>query len=210
MDKKRLDTLRIITPGVFVAITIYFVLYGFSEENPLNNYIFYLISIFASLFYYCFNVRDFVWRKIDNKIFRQYIYEFMEIRNKDEKNAKPCVWCLIKNTYPPNSVGNSMNMFYHNIDGKDSLKEKSYQIMLNGYIMTSVIDLLIVCSLTIVGEGVIYLFWDLHFDKTILITCIVIVIISPLLVWKLINKHLELTKKQLLSMENLKENEKQN
>ena len=208
VDKKRLDTLRIITPGIFVAITIYFILYGFSEKNPLNNYMFYLISIAASVFYYCFNLRDYIWRKIDNKIFKQYIHESMEVRKKGEKISKPCIWCLIKKKYPIDDVSGSMSVFYNNIDNDKSLKEKSYQVMLNGYIMTSVIDLFIVSISTIVIEGIIYILLYSWFNKNILVACIVMVIISPILVWKLINKHLELIKNQLLSMKNFKKDEK--
>ena len=75
MNKQTLDRARFIVPGIMISVTIYFVMNGIENttENPLNNYFFYLLSLFFSVLYYAFNIRDVIWRKLDNRFFMQYI-----------------------------------------------------------------------------------------------------------------------------------------
>ena len=213
MNKQTLDKLRFIIPGIMISVTIYYIMNGFgsSTKNPLDNYLFYLLSLFCSVLYYSFNVRDLIWRKIDSTFFIRYISMCFNFIKKDKKIPNPCILCLLRNKDDSIKENFSENrtMFIKFIDTKDILKEKSYQIMLNGCILTSVVDLSIICYVVIIFE-LIMLFAKLNYDAYILIICAVIIILTPIVVLCLIHKHLNLIKGQMKSIDKEWFNEKEN
>lgn len=196
-----------------ISVTIYYIMNGFgsSTKNPLDNYLFYLLSLFCSVLYYSFNVRDLIWRKIDSTFFIRYISMCFNFIKKDKKIPDPCILCLLRNKDDSIKENFSENriMFFKFIDTKDILKEKSYQIMLNGCILTSVVDLSIICCVVIIFE-LIMLFAKLNYDAYILIICAVIIILTPIVVLCLIHKHLNLIKGQMKSIDKEWFNEKKN
>lgn len=203
MNKQTLDRARFIVPGIMISVTIYFVMNGIENttENPLNNYFFYLLSLFFSVLYYAFNIRDVIWRKLDNRFFMQYISMCVDNIKKGEKIPTPCVSCLFHQK--PNNKDNNLNtnrrLFFEVIDKQVVLKEKSQQVMLNGCILTSVIDLCIICLAVVLVEIIFYHF-DLGFDITVLIVCAVLILLTPIVVYRLTKKHLILIKSQMNSV----------
>lgn len=201
MNKQTLDKLRFIIPGIMISVTIYFVMNGIEGtiKNPLDNYLFYLLSLFFSVLYYAFNIRDIIWRKIDNTFFMKYISLCFEKIKNDEEIPVPCFSCLLKTKKETVNFRKNRRLFFELIDTQEILKEKSYQIMLNGCILTSVIDLGIVTFGVVIVEMVLY-FLKQNFDLTMLIVCSVFVLSTPIVVYRLIKKHLQLTQGQMKSV----------
>lgn len=203
MNKQTLDRARFIIPGIMISATIYFVMNGIgsTSENPLNNYFFYLLSLFFSVLYYAFNIRDFLWRKLENRFFMQYISMCFDNIKKGEKIPNPCVSCLFRQK--PNNKDNNLNdnrrLFFEFIDEYAVLKEKSHQVMLNGCILSSVIDLCIICLAVVVAE-IIFCHLDIGFDMNVLIICASLILLTPIVVYKLTKKHLLLIKSQMNSV----------
>lgn len=203
MNKQTLDRARFIIPGIMISATIYFVLNGIENttENPLNNYFFYLLSLLFSVLYYAFNIRDVIWRKLDNRFFMQYISMCFDNIKKGEIIPTPCVSCLIRQK--PNNKDNNLNtnrrLFFEFIDKYAVLKEKSQQVMLNGCILTSVIDLCIICSAVVLVE-IIFYYFNFGFDMTVFIVCVALILLTPIVVYRLTKKHLILIKSQMNSV----------
>lgn len=200
MDKKTLDKMRFIIPGIIISVTIYYIIYGTKNfsGNPLDNYLFYVISIICSVFYYAFNIRDFIWRKIDKTFFIQYITNSLEKIRNDETIPTIDIRKLYKERHvsPGKSSSKERSVFFELIDDKKALKEKSYQIMLNGCILSSVIDLWIIGFIVVFLE-IIFLHIDFLYDRTMLIVCTFVVTIVPLIIYLLIKKHLILINSQM-------------
>ena len=96
-------------------------------------------------------------------------------------------------------MNTNRRLFFEVIDKQVVLKEKSQQVMLNGCILTSVIDLCIICLAVVLVEIIFYHF-DLGFDITVLIVCAVLILLTPIVVYRLTKKHLILIKSQMNSV----------
>ena len=211
MNKKTLDVLRFIIPGTMISVTIYYIMNGLfsSTKSPFDNYLFYLLSLVFSVLYYAFNFRDVIWRNIEKTFFLQYISLcFDNIRN-DKNIPEPCVSCLFRSrkNKQDESFKANRRLFFELIDTEDVLKEKSQQVMLNGCILTSVIDLALISCAVVLIEVVFYIF-HYKFDKTILIICAILIILTPVITYRLTKKHLFLTKSQMKSVKKEWLNEK--
>ena len=201
MNKQTLDKLRFLIPGIIISVNVYFVLYGIIglQNDPLKNYLFYLLSLFTSVFYYSFNLRDFIWRKIEDKTILQYIALYFKSKKDNKEVPKACIHCL-KGTekFDGKFIGFCRKELFRNIDDGNpkSLKEKSGAIMLNGCILTSVIDLFIITAAVFVFEIIAFII-EWKFDSIVFWISLSILVISPIIIYKLTSKHMELTKSQL-------------
>lgn len=201
MNKQTLDKLRFLIPGIIISVNVYFVLYGIIglQNDPLKNYLFYLLSLFTSVLYYSFNLRDFIWRKIEDKTILQYIALYFKSKKDDKEVPKACIHCL-KGTemFDKKFIAFCRRELFRNIDDEKpkSLKEKSGAIMLNGCILTSVIDLFIITAVVFAFEIVAFIIkWK--FDSIVFWVSLAIIVFSPIIIYKLTSKHMELTKSQL-------------
>lgn len=118
---------------------------------------------------------------------------------KGEEVPSPCFCCLLKTKKEDVNFRENRRLFFEIIDTQEILKEKSYQIMLNGCILTSVIDLGIITFAVVIAEVVFHVL-GFNFDITMLIMCSVLVLLTPIITYRLINKHLKLTQGQMKSV----------
>lgn len=195
MSLGKLKVFRIIVPGIIILL--YFVLIipdTLSElskiwtEFDAKDTIYTFVVIVLGFLYHILKLRFLLWKpqlvKVQNNIkdtllkpfLEQYSSENISFLKKDRK---------------------LMNVFYHFVDNKKSISEKSNLVRFNGLIWTSLIDIAIISFLSLFI--IPYKHYTIHstYTKYLLLTTILVTILSYILSLVARKSHLKLSDDQL-------------
>ena len=196
MSKEWLKRLRIIIPGIIILILLnpFFVedlgfKRFFDSFNLMQGFIFIVISSIFGSIYYILNLRKFTIAKpieeINNNI-KNKLIGFCEHCKISSDN------CTLKKDKT------LMHIFYNLIDNDPSLTQKSKSVMLNGLVLSTVADIIIIT----IGFTPTYLFAFAFTNKIHFVLAAGITLVITILTWlvflpKATNSHLSLSNDQL-------------
>lgn len=202
MEHKTLKYLRLFIPGFIIILCLLpILLYIKQSAEIIKSYqtiflgVYPIIAIVLGVFYHIFNFRDKLWESALNKI-HSFIKQEMIRPFASEKD-------LFTKINGIKDTDSFLNIHYYLIDNNESLKRKTEQIYFNGSLLTTMIDLIIIISFFDLVYAVLTLFnWYDYYLSLIFISSIVIAIS----IWgknRLLNRHLNLVKKQIAFYEQI-------
>jgi len=196
MSKEWLKRLRIIIPGIIILILLIpLSVEGFDYKqffdriNLMQGFIFCVIVSILGSIYYVLNLRNLTFDKPIKKI------------NNNIKN-KLIAFCEHCEILPENCTLKKdktlMHIFYQLIDNDPSLTQKSKSVMLNGLVLSTVADVIVIT----LGFIPIYLVALAITKKVHFIWATGIILFISILAWllflpKATNKHISLSNDQL-------------
>jgi hypothetical protein len=145
MSKEWLKKLRIIVPGIIIFIfLIPFFVKELSFEKFLSGLsvmqgvVFFVIVLTLGGIYYLLNLRKFTFvkpiEKIDDNI-------------KDKITALCEHYSVLKENCPLKKGKTLMHIFYKFVDNDESLTQKSKSVMLNGIVLSTTADIIVLASI---------------------------------------------------------------
>jgi hypothetical protein len=206
MSLEQLLKVRFFYPGVFAFSAIFFIFkQQLPDDNPLNNYQYYVVCLAISAFYEVFQIRELIWtRLIKARILNCHIknallsisrgkYE----EHKELTNADIIIGLCRKNEKTSYDI--PLRCFYACIDnsGNQSLKEKRTITMHIGAIITCQIDTLIlsvICIPVSIIYGLTVQNQNIYALLTLFLSIILIMCIS---LFASVKQHFIVTKSQL-------------
>ncbi|MDR3625231.1 MAG: hypothetical protein P4L45_00275 [Ignavibacteriaceae bacterium] len=198
MNLTSLKRYRLIIPGIFIFVVIFFI-FPNSCKELINNYnellklnLFNIVYLFLTLLfgaiYYITKIRMWFWepflKPVQDNIQDSLLNPFNGKFDESEINYLKDQRRLL-------------NIFYSFVDNDQSLKEKANSVRMNGLLWTSFIDLTIICSISsIIIDIKLFLFFTLY-NKALLFTLLITSFISFIMTHLLLKRHIALSNEQL-------------
>lgn len=196
MSKEWLKRFRIIIPGIIILILLipFFVEdlnFGqfLDSLNLVQGILFFVIVGVLGSIYYVLNLRRFTFDKPIIKINNN-------IKNKLISFCKDCKVTPHNCQLKKNKT--LMHVFYRLIDNDKSLTQKSKSVMLNGLVLSSVADTVIISFGFTISYLVAFFFTEkFHFILATGIILLISIVAKVLLLPKATEKHISLSNDQL-------------
>ena len=142
MDKATLKNIRLLAPGIIVLVCLLpcIKLFNFisAAEKLPDGIILILLTFVAQIIggtYYGFDMRNLLWRNVVLD-FRDIVWAKMIIPNEHDPRIPQGIGRLNKKQ--------AMRIFYNIIDNDPSLSDQAHDIRLNGAVLTTIIDSILI------------------------------------------------------------------
>ncbi len=195
MEKSTLKRTRLLAPGVIVLICMLPYLKLLNVElvsKKLPDGVFLLILTFSAIFiggvYYAADCRGLLWRKFIQRCHNNIRSSLIKPYTRD-----PSIESLI---YRLTDL-KAMRIFYNIVDNDSSLRDQAHDVRLNGAVLTTIIDCLLISGFFAISYFVAFYFSR---EQVFLWAAIISVLLQPLLwllKWRVSEKHISLENEQL-------------
>jgi hypothetical protein len=197
VSKENLKTLRIIVPGVMLLLCILpaflhdFTLQSLNDPLKLVEGLCYLIAVLPlGAIYYSLRLRDLSFRRPVSLIDRN-----IQDRMLSQCSSDPEVMAAQNNLRKGKTL---LDIFYNFIDNDNSLMDRANDVRLNGLILSSISDLIVISALASCSYFVAALITGAREYWYVAITLLLILILARVLLMPLtLHKHLSLSDDQL-------------
>ncbi len=195
MDKTTLKIVRLVAPGVIILVGLlpYLKLQDLkSVSDALPDGIFYVLLTFAAVVvggvYYGLDIRGLLWkgfvRRCHDNVWAKMIQQHWQ---------DPSIQSVIDHL----DNKKAMRIFYNILDNDSSLKDQAHDVRLNGAVLSTIID----CIIIGVPFAISYILAFLLTKYHIFLWCVIIVLLLHLFLWllksRISEKHIKLENEQL-------------
>jgi hypothetical protein len=195
MDKATLKRTRLFAPGIIVLVCLlpYLKLQSFSPvSDALPDGVLIILLTIASIIiggvYYSFAVRDLLWRQFVKKCHGN-VWTKMIMPHYQDPDIQAMIGQLTKKQ--------AMRIFYNIIDNDSSLSDQAHDVRLNGAVLTTIIDILLIAGFFFITYICAFLIAKIQF----FLWSAMITALLELLLWLLKSrvsmKHIRLENEQL-------------
>lgn len=195
MEKSTLKKIRLCAPGIIslVCVLPFLKLHDLktvSDKIPEGTFLslLALVVLVLGVIYYAINIRDLLWRKFVLKCHKNVRVKMIDPFRHDSA-LRAAVDCMTDQKV--------MRVFYNVIDNDRSLSDQQNDVRLNGAVLTTIIDAILILSLF----SITYLIAFLITHASLFLLCTIVALLLQPLLWflkgRVSKKHIRYEDEQL-------------